>query len=154
MTDPAILFLVICLIETRGYVHQRTSISMFIATLLIIMQIGIHPNVHQQENGEIYWNMVDMVICCPDSHSRSDLQPQLLEMLLADTCLALQNRLGCPAWGSPHPHSMAKTDHFSVRALWGLAEAVRGSTLRSGLLPVPSPASHPFFHRCHSKDTS
>lgn len=154
MTDSAILFLVRCLIETRGYVHQRTSISMFIATLFIIMQIGIHPNVHQQENGEIYWNMVDMVICCPDSHWRSDFQPQLLEMLLADTCLALQNCIGCPAWASPYPHSMAKKVHFSIRALWGLAEAVRVSTLSSGLLPFPFSASHSFFHRCHSKDAS
>lgn len=154
MTDPAILFLVICLIETRGYVHQKTSISMFIATLFILMQIGNHPNVHQQENEEIYGNMVDMVICCPDSHSRSDLQPQLLKMLLEDTCLAFQNGFGCPAWGSPHPHSLAKKDHFSVRALLVLAEAVHGSTLSSGILPVPSLASHSFFHRCHSKDTS
>lgn len=82
MIDQALLFLVMCLTETIGYVHQKTSIKMCIAALFITVQTGVHPNVHQQGNGETYQS-VDMVMGCPDPSSRWGL-PQLLGMLPAD----------------------------------------------------------------------
>lgn len=54
MIDPAILFLVLCLMETRGSAHQKLSVRIFIATLFMIMQTGTHPNVHQQVNALKY----------------------------------------------------------------------------------------------------